>query len=158
MTNQRLFDCIAAIKDAFPRAEISPQTIAVYTSMLADLPPDDLERAVADLLGSSEFFPTIAAIRGAVFERRLQLPPVAEAVRQLTAGRTPTDFHPLVWEARMAVGDPFDWRERGDSVLVAQARKVYEDLRATRLREANLGSAGLLPEPPERPALEAVAD
>ena len=155
MTDERISTCVAALAAAYPRTDFKAETLAVYVRNLRDLPIAEVEESVGELLGSSEFFPTIAAIRGGVFERRLQLPPVAEAVRQLTAGRTREDFHPLVWDARAAVGDPFDWRERGDATMVAQARKVYEDLRLTCLREANLGSAGLLP-PPPRAELKAV--
>ncbi len=156
MTTERLAACIAELVAMYPRAEVKPETLRGYVKHLSDLPIDEVEPAVTDLIRSSEFFPTAQSIISAVFERRLQLPPVAEAVRQLTTGRVKADFHPLVYEARCAVGDPFDWRERGDTTMVAQARKVYEDLRATRLREANLGSAGLLPAPLERAALEAV--
>jgi hypothetical protein len=154
MTDERLSKCVAALVAAYPRTQVSPETLSVYLRQLRDLPIEEVEQAVGELLNGSEFFPAIAEIRVAVFERRLCLPPIGEAVQQLTRGRSKDDFHPLVWEARMAIGDSYDWRERGDAMMVAQARKVYEDLRRLRLADANRESAGLLPPPPR---LELVA-
>jgi hypothetical protein len=140
--------CVGALAAAYPRTVVGTRTIQVYVQFLSDLPAEEVERTTKHLIETSPFFPTVAEIRTATIERRLGLPTHAEAMRQLGQGRVRDDFHPLVWEARQAVGDSWAWRHSDSpSVLVGQARKVYEDLRHTAIEEAV--------SPPSLPAVSA---
>lgn len=137
MTGDPLALCVAGLMAAYPRQPVEQATVSVYVRSLRDLPTADVEQAVRYLILTSTFFPTIAEIRTAAAEHRLRLPSAAEAMRQLATCTVRGDFHPLVWEARSAVGDPWSWRHsESPSVLVGQARKVYEDLRRAAVVEA----------------------
>lgn len=120
-------------------------TIDVYRRLLADLPPGDVAAAIDRLVCTSPFPPTIAEIRADVVERRLELPSIAEAVAALrqtqqAEGGVRDGMHPLVYQARQTVGDGWAWRTTEQpGILVAQARKVYEELRGEAVRAELVG-------------------
>lgn len=74
---------LAQLVAAYPRQEISKQTVAVYVRQLADLEPEQLA-AAADLhIRRSRFFPSVAELRQGVLEHQQEMdlapPPAARA-------------------------------------------------------------------------------
>ena len=48
---------------AFPNTQATPETIAVYLRLLADIPPEALQVAVDQAIATSKFLPTVAELR-----------------------------------------------------------------------------------------------
>ena len=65
MTKPEALKLVTYIVAAFPRPQVSPETIEVYVANLVDLPYADATEAVGVLLRQARFLPTIAEIRGA---------------------------------------------------------------------------------------------
>ena len=78
MKRKEVAQVVAMLAAAYPNANITDTTSSVYERMLADLDFETTERAVARLLGSSRFLPTIAEIRAAATE--LTIGPVRTGV------------------------------------------------------------------------------
>lgn len=55
---------VGALAAAFPHATITKETLKVYVQALSDVEPEVLAAAVNQCLAESEFFPTVAKIRG----------------------------------------------------------------------------------------------
>lgn len=70
---------IAMLKAAFPRTPMAEETAMVYLQLLADLPYSETRAAVAELIATSTWMPTIAEIRRAVWRRTEYLPEPEEA-------------------------------------------------------------------------------
>lgn len=72
---------VALLKAAFPRTELSRETLAIYATKLADIDGQLLAAAVNRLIEDVKFFPTIAEIRKmAARLAGLLPPPAAEAL------------------------------------------------------------------------------
>lgn len=56
---------ITRLVAAYPQTKVSPETVAIYTDRLSDLPTDQLVEAIDDVIAESKFFPTVADIRSA---------------------------------------------------------------------------------------------
>lgn len=67
-TQKELLVLIGTLTNAYPRTELSKQTISLYIEMLADLDIDLLNAAVHQHIAESEWFPTVAALRNKVAE------------------------------------------------------------------------------------------
>lgn len=156
---------LADLMAAFPRTRIDPATVRVYLAALKDLPIQALERAVAALIRTSEWFPTVAAIRLAVAEHTLALPTESEALQQIeerqrwsrltresgTAAVPPPEFHPLVKAALDRVGGFPAFRASDDpTVIRGQFGRLYREERARALRNAQTGTLALPPPDPDR--------
>ena len=61
-------DALLALSAAYPRQELSKETVKLYAAMLSDLDPVQLMSAVRDLIQRSKWFPTVAEIRNTVDE------------------------------------------------------------------------------------------
>lgn len=70
---------VAALTMAYPRAEFPQASVELYMRMLADLPDEEVARAIERLIKRSRFLPTIAEIRLEVSDTQLRLPAVEEA-------------------------------------------------------------------------------
>lgn len=68
MTRGEASKLVTLLAAAFPRAGVTTATSEVYEAMLADLPYPEASEAVARLLRTSRFLPTIAEIREAAVE------------------------------------------------------------------------------------------
>lgn len=132
------------LKRAFPRQKIELPTVEIYARELADLPETALEVAARELIRSSEFFPTIAAIRQAAVTSLLALPSEAEALAQIEArvawGRSQVGTCPAVetgvHQAVLAVGGYYAFRASEDpGVVRGQFLRLYRDGCARRIRE-----------------------
>ena len=135
-------DALAALAAAYPDRQIGPDTIAVYLAALDDLPDAEVEQAVAALIRTAHWPPSIAQIRERVAEERLALPTPAAALAQveLHVFRRGGAPHPDVAEALRIVGGARAWRESDrPSVLRGQFLAAYADLRATAVREVQQG-------------------
>jgi hypothetical protein len=142
---------------AFPRQAVLDGTLRVYLRELADVPAAALDEAVRSLIRTSEFFPTVRAIREAVAERSLQIPHEAAALEQVHAriawGREdeaarvgdPPPIHPLVRDALDHVGGFAAFRGASEpGVLRGQFLRLYRELRADAVRNAQLGDLAAL--------------
>jgi hypothetical protein len=138
---------LADLARAFPQRAIELETLRVYRRNLDDLPVGAVVDACTVLTLTSEFFPTIHAIRTTVAETSLGLPNEAEALA-LVEGRA--SLPPLVREALNMVGGYHAWRVTDQpGVMRGQFLRVYRELRDVRIREAVVGEA-LPPAPPVR--------
>lgn len=52
----------------YPNFKVTPETIAAYRLMLADIPPEKLQTAAMHACSRSKFFPTVAELRDAAFD------------------------------------------------------------------------------------------
>jgi len=68
MTNQSnaLRDAILGLIAAYPRQAVTPETVALYRSMLSDIDPAHLTTAIRDIIHRSKWFPSVAEIRDTV--------------------------------------------------------------------------------------------
>lgn len=149
---------------AFPDSkQASAETQTLYIENLMDVPPALLDRAVAELIRTEEFFPKLATIRRACAELALDLPDEAGALRQIRARmrwaqldettRSPDypEVHPIVREALDHVGGfPALRTSEKPGVVLGQFSRIYGELRAAELRRATLGDD--LPALPAGPA------
>lgn len=126
MNRTEMAKLIKVVDHGWPHSKLTVETAALYTTGLADLPYAAAERAVQNFLLSSEFRPSVAAIRKAVMAQAGILPPpLPEAVVQAEAwlryqdslsyvngsGWTPTapSVHPAVVRACGAVSGGGNW-------------------------------------------------
>lgn len=76
-----LRDAVQLVAAGWPQS-FTPEQATVYLEMLADVPPDELTAAVRRLISTSDFRPSVAAIRTAVLDGRGVAPSPAEAAEQ----------------------------------------------------------------------------
>jgi hypothetical protein len=120
---------IAALRDAYPRADFPDRAVAMYGTMLADLDDQEVLDAVGRLCKRSRFLPTIADIREEVAEAVLRLPSPEEAWDIATTGRL-RDAAPEVHAAAEAVGGRWGILTTGNPTTVrAQFLKGYAERR-----------------------------
>lgn len=158
MPGQLVADLVADLAAAFPQRAISRETLSIYARELGDLNPADLAIAVRLLIRTSEFFPTIHAIRDAVAESDLGLPGEAEALAQVNARAAyrettgdPPAVHPLVREAVTLLGGWHAIRATDEpGVMRGQLLRLYRELRHARVAEYVSNGGGLAPAAPVR--------
>lgn len=119
----------------------------VYSEALADLEPAAVDVAVAALIKTSRFFPTVAEIRERVGEQKLGLPTPAEAWMMACGDLKRDDPSGLMHRAKHAVGGEWAFRtSENPTALRAQFLRIYEDLRDRQiLTFAETGHAQLGP-------------
>lgn len=59
-------EAVALLAAAYPSFNVPKETVKVYVQMLSDIPTGALESAVAELIRTSKFFPTVSDIRTTV--------------------------------------------------------------------------------------------
>lgn len=143
------------LRDAFPRQakDYPRETFAEYKSQLQDLPYDAVHASVNELIRTSEFFPSVRAIREAACERVLALPSRTQALSQIEArirwqrlsdGEKEASrpvVHPLVQEALDLVGGYYAWKTTDNpAVIRGQFSKAYDELRGQAIRDAQIGT------------------
>lgn len=137
LTRLEVAQLVAVLADAYPRAPVSVETVKVYESLLADLEFEVTQQAVARLIATSKWFPTIAEIRAAVVEIRCgprrsgveAWGDVVKAIRFLGAYRLPTFDDPLVAECVRTAGWVNLCRSDNDAADRARFIELYEALR-----------------------------
>lgn len=130
-------------------------THAVYVERLRGIDPSRLAVALAGLVDTESFLPTVADIKHAVAEQTLGLPTEAEALQQIAArqewARTATPsyddhtmtlnppappVHDLVQQALREVGGWHAFRAAENQAVVrGQFGRIYRDLRDARIRD-----------------------
>lgn len=148
MTIDEALELMGTLAAAYPRQELRDETLEVYARDLIDLDQKLAAEAVAHVLRSSRFFPTIAEIRDAAAELELDAPGPMEAWRQASQ-LDRTARHSLVQQARATVGDDYAWRTGDREQLRPAFLGAYRELRAAAISQlvapaAQLGAA----EPP----------
>ena len=135
-------DFVAALKDAFPRQEVKSRTFEIYVEELSDIPLPTLGAVVKVLIRTSEFFPSIRAIREAAAEITLGLPNEDEALSQVERRIAVRggDVHPDVKRALDHVGGYFVFKSTSEpSVVRGQFLRIYREIRADRIRAFQVG-------------------
>ncbi len=145
---------VAMLSAAYRDAPISEATAEVYEAMLADLPFAATQAAVARLVATSKWFPTVAEIReavvaverGAVRSGVEAWGDVVQAIRKVGAYRPPPAFaDPIVTECVELTG----WRGLclGENEAADRAKfvQLYDALAARDRTDAQAGRA--LPAP-----------
>lgn len=124
---------------AFPREKVRPETFELYATDLHQVDPEVLDAAVTRIIRTSEFFPTVRAIREACAEILLDLPTEAEALAQAEAvarwqsegmtGDAPP-VHALTEQAVRLVGGYREFRiNNRPNEIRSQFTRYYRDLR-----------------------------
>jgi len=140
---------VAVLVAAFPNARVTSGTSAVYERFLADLDYRDVDEAVAVLVATCKFLPTVAEIRDAVAKSRsgaLTAPSAEEAwgmvlreVGRRGRYRLPEFTHPAIEAAVSAMG----WVNICDSENQVADRahffRTYDAALATSTRRENVG-------------------
>lgn len=122
-----ILECLVMLKAAYPRQELTDETIAIYEIALKDIKPDLLKLAVLRLLSRSIFFPTIAELRTAAtdltLERRGILTPI-QAWNAATNGRSGPLPSMVKQAVQMACGDFYNLRT--STTLAADRARFIE--------------------------------
>lgn len=159
MKPSEVTELVAILVAAFPRPPIGEKTIEVYERMLADLDRELAHRAVARLIATAKFLPTIAEIRAAATE--LTLGPrrlggeawgdVGAAIREFGRYQAPEFDDPLTAECVRQLG----WLTLCDSTndVADRARfvELYDGLALRQRADAVAGPALALPSPTGQP-------
>lgn len=146
-------EILADLARAFPRTPIETETFRVYVRELEDLPPEALAAACRGLIRTSEWFPTIRAIREATVEWTLRLPSEVEALAQVDArirwaregrdGEAPA-VHPSVRQAVERVGSFHTFRTaEKPGVVRTQFVRYYQEIRSRQIYDGQTGSLSL---------------
>jgi hypothetical protein len=113
---EQLESVLAQLFSAYPNAKIDEGTVAVYTRLLSDIPPADLQTVVDQCIATCKFLPTVAEIREEWHKltRQIGQPSATEAwaevVQQIRAVGyigVPTFTNPVT----AAVVKSMGWRE-----------------------------------------------
>lgn len=147
MTLAETFAMMGLFKAAFPRQPLDEATIRIYADMLADIPADEAMLAARRLLATSEWCPTIAAIRRAMADARVCSPAgelewqnVIAAIGAFGRYRTPRFDSPLTAMAVDCVG----WLAICNSETIGVERahflRAYDAVRQRELTAANVGA------------------
>lgn len=158
MASTTLPTLLVELSNAFPRNALRPGTLEVYVRELDDLPVDALEPAVRELIRTSEFFPTIRAIRATAAELMLELPYEDDALSQVEArlrwAREPEEerepdgpeIHALVKEALDHVGGFYAFRSAEQPAVVrGQFLKLYREMRERAVYDVQVDRPALYP-------------
>jgi hypothetical protein len=97
---------------AYPQYPVTKETVGIYADLLADLDYVQVEKAVRDLLKTTDKWLSVAAIRRKVAENGKQLAPskalawseVREAAHNEGRNSRPNWSHPAVAEAVKSIG------------------------------------------------------
>jgi hypothetical protein len=66
MTNDKqkeIVQVLSSYKEIFPQVNLSAKGIILYSKLLADVPVQNIERAMEDIAKKKSFFPSVAEIR-----------------------------------------------------------------------------------------------
>lgn len=120
MSESEAIELLGAIKAAWPYAPLGEETATVYVRHLLEIDYGAASRAVERLVETSEFPPTVAAIRKATATVLLGLPTAVEA---FAGGDFGSAANALVLKATRMVGDSWRWWTAPETEL---RRHFYE--------------------------------
>ena len=137
---------VAVLKGAYPRQQVTADTVKTYAHFLGDIDWDLGEAAVLRHIGTNQYWPSIAEIRKAVAEMVNPLPSAEEAWEEVyqalgqpggEVGR-PTFTRPEIDRAVTAVG----WRHLllSDNLMMDRIQfvRAYEAIRGKVQEQVNL--------------------
>ena len=155
MTPKQAAQTVALLAAAYPYAKVSVDTSQVYENMLGDLDFDVTKQAVARLVTTSKFMPTIAEIREASTALRLGPPrtggeawaDACAAVRKVGRYGTPKWQDPILAETMRLWGAWRDFCNSPEDDPGGRARfiEMYDQLAAR--KRADVVSGIALPAP-----------
>ena len=121
---------------AYPRFELTPETVQIYEETLSDIPVDALQAATLDMVAESKFFPTVAEIRKSAFALMAEDEPDAysawgKTLDLLRDGRghpiisrsREFDVHPLIEQTVRQVGG-WSYLAQTENVVADRARFI----------------------------------
>jgi hypothetical protein len=158
MTPPEAAKLVATLSAAYPRAAVTVETSRVYERMLADLDFDVATKAVARVIATSRFLPTIAEIRIAAAE--VEHGPVRVggeawgdvgfAIRRFGARETPRLLDPVAAQCVRLLGWHSICSPDNESAIRAHFIRLYDQL-AAQNREQQVAGLALPPsKAPER--------
>lgn len=155
MKQSEVTELVEILAAAFPRPQMTEATCNVYERMLCDLDRELAHRAVARLITSSKWLPTVAEIRGAATEltagpRRLggeAWGDVGQAVRLVGRYREPEFEDPIVAECVRLLGWQTLCDGTNESADRARFIELYDGLATRERRELVVGPWLALPRP-----------
>ena len=126
---------------AFPSAHVTEGMLALYVSMLQDLPVEQLQAAVREHIGRSPFYPTVAEIRSqafAILESAIPTPDgyaawaeVQSEIKRVGHRGTPQFSNPLVTETVNIFGWRYLCLSENDMSDRSHFVQAYESRRKT---------------------------
>lgn len=159
MTKSEVAELVAVLSASYPAAPMSERTTMAYESMLADLECAAANAAVARLVQTSKWLPTIAEIRAAAYElaagpRRLAGEAWGDVLSEIR--RTGSYGVPRFVDARTAeCVRLMGWRNlclsENDAADRARFAELYDGLTERAMREGQVSSALALPAPRGNP-------
>lgn len=153
-TEKDITKIMGVMAHAYPRYELSADSIKLYGKMLADIPADILEASAKQIMAESKFFPSVAEWREMAHKLmtgKLQIPSAYEAwedamnqVRRCgdyyryTNGKRPEYSHPLVERAVQIIG--YHNLVESENIMFDRAHffKIYESLLSRAEEEARM--------------------
>lgn len=149
-------EMVARLVDGLPRGQekVTARTIDTYIDYLASVPDRVLEAAVARILPTEDWFPSLALIRRTCAELVLDLPSEADALEQVDgrirwtrekgsgSGTPAPPVHPIVQQALNQVGGYAAFRDADEpSVVRGQFGRIFRGVRAAAVLEAQTSPA-----------------
>ena len=164
MTGADVAELVAIMSAAFTRPPMTERTCQVYERMLVDLDREAAHRAVARLVNTSKWLPTIAEIRAAAVELQVGARragaeawgDVVETIRRSGRYRTPEFTDPLVAECVRSLGWLSLCDSTNDTADRARFIELYDSLAERTRRDLVAGESLALPPPRQPSALKAV--
>lgn len=123
-------EAVAVLSAAYPRQQVSVETVRLYVVALANAPLADLAWAVEQHIRTSQFFPTVADILRKIAIKHAGLPVAEEALCRMMQGNyvaLSPRAKEAITEAREAVN--VDFQMETGSNWRGQFLKVYDALR-----------------------------
>ena len=127
---------LAVCSVAFPQYPVTKESVAIYQDLLGDLEYVQVEKAVRDLLKTTDKWLSVAAIRRKVAENGKQLAPskatawaeVREAAATIGRSGRPEWSHPSIAEAVRTIGWYDICMSTNQETTRAQFWRCYEEI------------------------------
>lgn len=146
MTPSETLTLVRSLIAAFPRQEITRETLQVYCHMLADLDAKQAEAAVGKIIAAATFFPSIAEIRAAAVESQTTAPSaedawteVRKAISSQGRNRSPVWSHPAIERAVDCIGWQTLCGSENIGIERAHFLKIYASIIETERMDLQLG-------------------
>lgn len=145
MTDEQALEIMAYLKAAYPRQEVTRETIAVYADSLRTLDAKTVREAVRTHVATQPFFPAISEILKPIAEAQVGAAPAEQAWLEVMRaiarwGRyQPWAFdNPVVGAAVDALGKDEICNSDNLDVTRAHFLRIYESYRGTELAAAKV--------------------
>lgn len=86
MRKSEVTKVLTMLSGAYPSANVTPETVMVYETMLSDLEAMSVVQAVIDHIATSKWFPSISELRERVFTSELRMVGADEILCRLHSG------------------------------------------------------------------------